>query len=230
MKIIQAATNVHGKRKRESGSTLVEFAIVVPCLLLLFFGTVGLGIMMGRYVQTVQVARDVAHMYSNGVDFTQTPNRNIVTQQLASGVGMTDTGGNGVVVLSKIITIYQADCTAAGLTCTNLGLPVFTQRITIGKTSLRTGDFGAPASSILDGAGNIDPTVYITNSNSSVRTTGFEAALDDAVSRATGAGAAPPQQPQGDIAYVAEIYFQYPDIGFLGWSTAGGCYARFIFH
>lgn len=218
------------KHKQESGSTLVEFAIVAPCLLLLFFGTVGLGIMMGRYVQTVQVARDVAHMYSNGVDFTQTANRNIVTQQLASGVGMTDAGGNGVVVLSKIITIYQADCDAAGLTCTNLGLPVFTQRITIGQATLRTGDFGAPNSGILDSSGNIDPTVYITNSNSTVRTSGFEAALDDAVTRATGAGAAPPQQPQGDIAYVAEVYFQYPDIGFLGWSTAGGSYARFIFH
>lgn len=214
----------------ESGSTLIEFAIVAPCLLLLFFGTIGLGLMMGRYVQAVQVARDVAHMYSNGVDFTQTANRNIVTQQLASGVGMTDAGGNGVVVLSKVITIYQADCDAAALSCTNLGLPVFTQRITIGQPTLRTGDFGQPSSSILDAGGNIDATVYMTNSNSSVRTTGFEAALDDAVQRATGAAASPPAQPEGDTAYVVEVYFQYPDIGFLGWSTAGGAYARFIFH
>jgi len=218
------------KRSSESGNTLIEFAIVAPCLLLLFFGTIGLGLMMGRYVQTVQVARDVAHMYSNNVDFTQAANRNIVTQQLASGVGMTDTGGNGVVVLSKVITVYQADCNAVGLTCTNLSLPVFTQRITIGQASLRTGDFGSPHSAILDAAGNIDASVYITNSDSSVRTTGFEAALDDAVLRATGAAASPPAQPQGDVAYVVEVYFQYPDIGYLGWSTAGGSYARFIFH
>jgi hypothetical protein len=218
------------KRSSENGNTLIEFAIVAPCLLLLFFGTIGLGLMMGRYVQTVQVARDVAHMYSNGVDFTQATNRNIVTQQLASGVGMTDTGGSGVVVLSKVITVYQVDCNAVGLTCTNLGLPVFTQRIVIGQASLRTGDFGAPSSAILDSAGNIDASVYITNSDSSVRTSGFEAALDDAVLRATGAAASPPAQPQGDVAYVVEVYFQYPDIGYLGWSTSGGSYARFIFH
>jgi len=216
-----------GARK---GSTILEFAIVAPCLLILFFGTVGLGLMMGRYVQTVQVARDVAHMYSNGIDFTQASNRNIVTQQLASGVGMTDTGGNGVVVLSRVSTVYQADCTAVGVTCTNLNLPVFTQRVTIGNSALRASAFGTPSSSILDSAGNIDPSVYMTNSNSSVRTNGFEAALDDAVTRATGSAASPPQQPEGDIAYVVEVYFQYPDIGFLGWSTAGGSYARFIFH
>lgn len=214
----------------QSGSSIVEFAIVTPCLLILFFGTIGLGLMMGRYVQAVQVARDVAHMYSNGVDFSKAANRNIVTQQLASGVGMTDTGGNGVVVLSKVITVYQADCDAAGLTCTNLALPVFTQRITIGKASLRPGDFGAPSSGILDSSGNIAPNVYITNSDSSVRTSGFEATLDDAVQRATGSAPSPPAQVQGDIAYVVEVFFQYPDISFLGWSTAGGAYARFIFH
>jgi TadE-like protein len=218
------------RRLDQRGSTLIEFAIVTPCLLLLFFGTIGLGIMMGRYVQAVQVARDVAHMYANGVDFTQATNRNIVTQQLASGVGMTDAGGSGTVILSKVVTVYQTDCDAAGLTCTNLGLPVFTQRITIGQSALRPGDFGSPSSTILDAAGNIDPLVYITNSNSSVRTSGFEATLDDAVQRATGSAASPPAQPQGDTAYVVEVYFQYPDIGFLGWSTASGAYARFIFH
>jgi len=220
----------HRKRGNQGGNTLIEFAIVTPCLLLLFFGTIGLGLMMGRYVQAVQVARDVAHMYANGVDFTAASNRNIVTQQLASGIGMTDTAGNGVVVLSKVVTVYQADCDAAGLTCANLGLPVFTQRVTIGQASLRTGDFGAPNSAILDSQGNIDPSVYMRNTNSSVRTSGFEAALDDAILRATGAAATVPAQPQGDIAYVVEVYFQYPDIGYLGWSTAGGAYARFIFH
>ncbi len=81
----------------QRGSTVLEFAIVAPCLLLLFFGSIGLGIMLGRYVQAVQVARDIAHMYSDGVDFTNTANKNIITEQLASGTGMTATGGNGVV-------------------------------------------------------------------------------------------------------------------------------------
>jgi Flp pilus assembly protein TadG len=219
------------RNPKESGSTLVEFAIMAPSLILLFFGTTGLGIMMGRYSQAVQVARDVAHMYSDGVDFSKTANQSIVTQQLAAGTGMTNGGGNGIVMLSQIRSIYQVDCTAAAINpCTNLGLPVFTQRLSFGNTALRTSSFGTPDPSILDVQGNIAPAVYLSNSNSTVQTIGFEALMDDAVLRATGSAGVPPAQGQGDTAYVVEVFFQYPDIGFLGWSTAGGAYASFIYH
>jgi hypothetical protein len=204
---------------------------MAPCLVLMFFGSVGMGIMLGRYVQAVQVCRDIAHMYSDGVDFSQTANQNIIIQQLAQGTGITATGGNGVVYLSKISTVYQTDCDASGFSasCNNKGLPVFTQRVAFGQTSLRASDFGTPNAAILDGQGNITTSVYMKNTDSTVRTTGFEAALDDAVQRATGTAPTPPAQQQGDVAYVAEVFFTYPDIGFLGWSTAGGAYARFIF-
>jgi Flp pilus assembly protein TadG len=221
-------SNIHS---RESGSTILEFAIIAPCLIVIFFGTIGLGIMMGRYSQAIQVCRDVAHMYSDGIDFTQSANQSIVTQQLASGIGMTNTGGNGVVILSQIVTVYQADCTAAAISpCTNVNLPVFTQRIVFGNSSLRTSVFGTPSSTILDAEDNIADSVYMGNTNSTVRTTGFEAVLDNAVLRATGSSPTPPAQPQGDTAYVVEVYFTYPDIGFLGWTTGGGAYASFIFH
>src|SRR5205085_3744041 len=116
------------RRSRESGSSILELAIVLPMIGLTFFGTMGLGIMIGRYVQVVHVARDIAHIYSSGVDFTTAGPRNMLTQKLALGAGMTDTGGNGVVILSKISTVYLADCTAAGYTsgqCANQNLPVF---------------------------------------------------------------------------------------------------------
>ena len=209
----------------------MEFAIVMPCLTVMFFGVVGLGIMMGRYSQAVQVARDIAHMYANGVDFTQTANQNIVINALAAGTGMTATGGNGVVILSQIQTVYAADCTAASVSpCTNQGLPVFIQRVVFGNSSLRTSTYGTPASTILNSSGNIAQSVYMSNSNSTVRTSGFETVLDDAVRRATGSTPTPPAQAQGEVAYVVEVCFQYPDIAFLGWSTAGGAYASFIFH
>jgi Flp pilus assembly protein TadG len=216
-------------RSKQKGSTIVELALVVPMLTLLFFGVVGLGIMMGRYVQAVTVARDVAHMYANGVDFSIAANQNIIINQLAQGTGITTNGGNGTIVMSRITTVYQADCDAAGFSnnCTNLNLPVFTQRLTLGDTTLRSSTFGTPGS--LDGQGNIAPSVYMKNTDSSVRTTGFETAYDAAVQRATGAAAVVPAQPQGDNAYVVEVYFKYPDIAFLGWSTAGGAYAMFIF-
>lgn len=218
-------------RSGQKGSTIVELALVVPMLTLLFFGVVGLGIMMGRYVQAVTVARDIAHMYANGVDFTIAANQNIIINQLAQGTGITANGGNGVIILSRIGTVYQVDCDAAGFSnnCTNLNLPVFEQRVRIGLASLRSSTFGTPNSAILDAQGNISPAVYMKNTDASVRTTGFEAAYDAAVQRATGTAPAVPAQPQNDNAYVVEVYFQYPDIAFLGWSTAGGAYAMFIF-
>lgn len=219
------------RRRGQSGSTLLEFAIVVPCLVLLFFGTVGLGVMMGRYIQCVQVDRDVTHMYSDGVDFTQTTPQNIVVQQLALGTGITATGGNGTIIFSQIQTVYQVDCTAAAVSpCTNLGLPVFTQRIVLGSSSLRTSNYGTPTSTLMDAKGNISPSVYLSNSDSSVRVgSGFESQLSTAAVTAGLSGTAP-VQPQGNIAYMVEVYFQYPDIGFLGWSTAGGAYSCFIFN
>jgi hypothetical protein len=217
-------------RDRRSGSTILEFAICVPCIVFLFFGTIGVGLMMGRYIQTVQVGRDVAHMYSDGVDFTQTTPQNIIVQQLAAGTGITATGGSGVIILSQVQTVYQVDCTAAAVSpCTNVGLPVFTQRIVVGNSSLRTSQFGTPAAGILDASGNISPSVYLSNSNATVRTTRFEAALD-AAQISAGLSGTPPAQPQGNIAYVAEVFFQYPDVSFLGFSTAGGAYTVFIFN
>jgi hypothetical protein len=219
------------RQKRQSGSTLLEFAIVVPCLVLLFFGTVGVGVMMGRYIQCVQVDRDVTHMYSDGVDFTQTTPQNIVVQQLALGTGITATAGNGVIIFSQIQTVYQADCTSAGVSnCANANLPVFTQRIVLGNSSLRTSNYGTPTHTLMDAEGNISPSVYLANTDSSVRvSSGFETQLSTAAVAAGLSGTAP-VQPQGNIAYMVEVYFQYPDIGFLGWSTAGGAYSCFIFN
>jgi hypothetical protein len=98
----------------------------------------------------------------------------------------------------------------------------------VGNSSLRTSSFGTPSAGILDSSGNIAPSVYLSNSDSSVRTNGFEAALDAAEVSAGGSGT-PPAQAQGEAAYLVEVFIQYPDIGFLGWSTAGGAYTRFIF-
>jgi hypothetical protein len=219
------------RQRRQSGSTLLEFAICVPCLTLLFFGTVGVGVMMGRYIQCVQVDRDVTHMYSDGIDFTQTIPQNIVVQQLALGTGMTATGGNGVIIFSQVQTVYQADCTSAGVSnCANAGLPVFTQRIVVGNSSLRTSNYGTPTSTLMDAEGNISPNVYLANTDSSVRVgSGFESQLS-AAAIAAGLSGTAPVQPQGNIAYVVETFFQYPDIGFLGFSTAGGAYSCFIFN
>jgi hypothetical protein len=241
--MIDTRIPITSRRRKQSGSAILELAIVFPMLTLILFAVVGLGVMLGRFITAEQICRDVAHMYSDGVDFSQTSNQNIILQQLAAGTGITLAGGNGVIIMSQVLTIYQSDCTAAAVgNCANVGLPVFTQRLYIGNQSLKTSSFGTPSGSgLMDAQGNILASVYMSNSNATVRTTNFIGQLTDAISRAGGTApgsaptcgavnASPPcAQAQDDSAYVTEVYFTYPDIGFLGWSTAGGAYVRFIF-
>ena len=131
-----------GRVRRQFGNAIIEFAVVIPFIAIAFFGTVSFGMVLGRYVEVVQVCRDLAHMYTDGVDFSQAGAK-AVAVQLASGTGMTASGGDGVVILSRVQQVYQADCTAAGFgPCPNAGLIVFTQRLTIGNKALRTSGYG----------------------------------------------------------------------------------------
>ncbi len=209
-------------RPSQRGSAITEFALVAPLLLLLFFGSIGIGGMLDRSVQATSVARDLAHMYVEGVDFTQSANQNIAFQ-LASGTGMTASSGKGVVIFSRVMTVYQGDCDAAGYggNCANLGQCVFAQRIVLGNSSLRSSAFGTPAADLLDAQGNINPGVYLRNSNPSVVTSGLSPLL-------TSAGFTN-LIPQGESVWITEVFFAYPDISYLGPGNSGGAYARFIF-
>jgi hypothetical protein len=147
------------KRKRTRGVSTIEFAFILLVLIPLLLGTVEVGINMVNSLQVVQLARDAGHMYSRGVDFTQTGNQYILAK-LGSGVGIsTTTGagqGNGLVILSQLMYIDKAQCIGYGLPtdasgnpigCTNLGHWVFTERIKVGNTSLRASNLGSPLTS-----------------------------------------------------------------------------------
>src|SRR5579883_2720325 len=121
--------------KRQRGSTMIEFALVMVCAIPLFFGTVAIGIGLRRADEAVQVTRDIAHMYATGLDFTSTDAQQLVTS-LTTGFDLSSTG-NSLMIFSQISTVFTADCTAASISpCTNAGKPVFVQRVTIGNTSL----------------------------------------------------------------------------------------------
>jgi hypothetical protein len=206
----------------ERGNAMLEFGIVAPFLIIALFGTISLGVMLGRTIQVNSVCRDLAHMYVDGVDFTRAQSQNIVVQ-LGQGTGMTANGGNGVVIFSRVMTVYQADCDAAGFsgTCGNLGQCVFTQRVVVGNSALRASNFGAPNAGLLDAAGNISNSAYLQNTDSTTRTTGLDTLLI--------AAGQPTLIPQGNFVWVTEVFYQAPDLSFLGNTTAGGSYARFIF-
>jgi Flp pilus assembly protein TadG len=199
------------RRKRQRGNELIEFALVATFLLPLLFGTVVIGLNLGRSIQVTPVSRDAGHMYSRGVDFSDAANQRLI-ERLAQGLNIRVTGGTGVVILSTITFIGEAQCTAAGLStaaCTNLNWPVITNRIVIGSASARASAFGTPASSLIASDGDV--ANYMTET--SARASGFNAVLA--------------LQP-GEVAYVAEAYVPSSDFGMPGYETTG-VYSRTVF-
>jgi hypothetical protein len=200
-----------GRRKKQRGSEVVEFALVASFLLPILFGTVVVGLNIARSIQVTQVSRDAGHMYSRSVDFSDPVNKSIV-ERLAQGLNIHVSGGTGVVILSTILFAGQAQCTAAGLigsACTNLNQPVFIHRVVIGNSSARVSAFGTPNPEIIDSSGRI--TNYLTNT--SARANGFSAVL--------------PLQA-GDMAYVSEVYVPSTDYSLPGYQSTG-VYSRTVF-
>jgi hypothetical protein len=202
-------------RRKQRGNSLVEFALISVFIVPLMLGTVSVGMALGRSIQATQVSRDAGHMFVRQLDFSIPANQDIVVR-LAYGMGMTRTGGNGVVILSRIMFIGTAECAAGGLTvgqCPNYNLPVFTQRIVIGNPSKRTSSFGTPASNLLLSNGEITPANYLTQASARVQNFGTLLTLQPA-----------------ELAYVAEAYFEAPEWSFPGTAYTGtGVYARTIF-
>jgi hypothetical protein len=195
----------------------MEFALVIICAVPLFFGTVAVGVSLGRAEEAVQVTRDVGHMYANGVDFTS-----VQAQQLVSSLGSgfdLSASGNAVLIFSQITTVFAADCTNAGVSpCTNSGQPVFVQRVTIGNTSLKASAFGTPPAQYMDSLGNIKSSDYMAQG--ALVANGFGSVI---------------AQNDGDVAYLVEGFFNMPDLSFLSVGfqgtngTPGGFYVRAIF-
>ena len=178
-------------------------------------GTVNVGLSLGRSIQVSTVSRDAGHMYVRQVDFSQPANRQILLR-LTEGLGMTANGGNGVIILSRIMFVGAPECAAGGYStgsCPNYNQPVFTHRLVIGNVSKRSSAFGTPASNLVQSNGDITPANYLTQS--SARVQNFTTLLA--------------MQP-GELAYVSEAYFEAPEWSFPQTAFQGtGIYARTIF-
>lgn len=202
-------------KKNQRGNALIEFGLVAVVSIPLMFGTLSLGLSLGNSIQSIQISRDVAHMYAKGVDFSVMQNQSIAAN-LASGYDLSS-GGNSVLILSQIVKVYQADCDAAGYTvgsglCSNLDQNVFVNRIVMGNSSLKASDFGTPNSGYMNAQGNIAASNYLRQTDA--RATGFAALL---------------AQNQGEVAYVAELWIPVPNFNFSGSTSTPGVFARAIF-
>jgi hypothetical protein len=211
----QIAENVRGGRLRgpggRRGTAAVEFALVSTFLVPLFVGSCVVGINLSRSIQATQISRDLGHMYARQVDLASSNGKDLAVR-LASGTGITKTGGTGVIILSKMLKVSQSECDGAALTaaqCSNLNRTVIVNRIVIGATALRSSAVGTPATTP-DSQGNVPN--YLTDITA--RSNSF-----DTILTLTG----------GEVAYVCEVYADSPDLNFQHYQTNTGVYARSIF-
>jgi len=117
-------------QSRRRGSAIVEFTLAATFMfvpIMAGLGTVGISVIRGMEVAGVNSS--AGQMFSSGVDFTNATNVNILIQ-VAGNLGLSASGGNGVVILSEL------EGTSAGAVCT--------QQIIIGNAGLRSSSYVNP--------------------------------------------------------------------------------------
>jgi hypothetical protein len=185
--------------KQGSGTSVPMYVLGAIFLVPLTIGVLMVTSSATRNEHANQASRDVASMYAQGLDFSNRANQNIALN-VAEGLGIDIRNGKGVLILSKIRVVHDADCGANGQgNCANKGYAVVTQRFVIGNPALRNSSFGAP--------GTIDAaTGNVRNWASDV-----SARADDY----------PANLKAGEFTYAAECY--------LAGDSRTGVYARAMF-
>jgi Flp pilus assembly protein TadG len=202
------------RTKRQQGNAIIEFSLVITFLVMLLMGTFSIGMTLTKSVQAGIVARDAGAMFMRYVDFTLTGNKDILLR-LANGMGMTASGGNGVVIMTQIMFVGATECANGGLStgaCPNYNRPVVIKRMTVGNTSLYTTTFGNPSASIIQSDGTLSTNNYLTNTTA--RADNFSSVMT---------------LNAGEFAFISEAYFNTPEIDMPGFRNNTYVYQRNIF-
>lgn len=212
----------------ESGSSVIEFLLCTTFFLLpLLFGTAVTGLCLITSIEVTEFTRDAAHLFSYGIDFSSTSGQQMLGQiapGLASGTPpVLTSGGNAVVIFSIVTPISQTDCTGAGFTasnCSNMGSTVITRRIVVGNTSLLTSRYATPSSSII----NSSTGVISSGTPSPSYTGGY---MNDSSAQVQNFSIS--SLPDGQYAYIAEVYVATPTLGWWGSVGTNNIRSTFIF-
>jgi hypothetical protein len=209
MSVAVGKNTMRNRKPNNWGGSMVEFTMLIPIWLPLLIGTQWLGSSMVRGQQTIQMARDLASMYSRGVNFSTVGSTasNATLNQITQQLGALTANGTGRVIFSTITWVGNALCPAHN--CTNYHHFVFTQQYTQGNTGLVTSNFGTPTGTT-DASLNL--TDYVTNANDQ---SSFN--LITPVPAETGSDGYQAGQP----IYVVEVYFQ--STGLAGIRPIPGC-------
>lgn len=219
-----------GRQRRTAprGGSAIEFVLLSVFWVPLLTGVLVIGTAMVRAIEAVQVARDAGHMYARGVDFALEGNQRLLVR-LGEDMGLKATGGDGVVILSKVTYIGPYQCKAEQLAdnsdppnptagCRNYRHYVFAQRVVVGNASLRTSNFGTPDPSLLQAGGRISASDRVRNEGARVRN--FHLLPAPALDGSGGFQA-------GQYAYLVEAAFRAPRLP--GLPGDGTVYVHAIF-
>jgi hypothetical protein len=215
------------RKTNQKGASSVEFAFIVLTLIPLLIGAGVIGVNLVRTLQTEQLVRDAGHMFARGVDFSATGNQEILAN-IGSSLNLSLTAGSGssVVILSSLTYVDNAACAAGGAVdskgnpsgCTNLGKWVFTKRLTIGNSSIRSSAMGSPSGVTINTNGSIAASDYVKKAGA-VATFSSVNPYSNVAGNVTGL-------PSGQMLYIAEAGAQAYSIAPY---TSGSTYAFGLF-
>jgi hypothetical protein len=207
--------------RKQAGATIIEFTLALQIFVLLLLGTYVFGFRLVQAQQLYQITRDLAHMYSHGVNFAGAGAAS-EAQTLAGQFGLTS-GGNNVIVLSTIQIETAAACLSAtgNPACPNLNLPVFVQQIAIGDQTVFTSPFGTPTAN-----GTLPATPSVANDYSTTVSATAQANSSWAVAHGFNSVLA---LSSGQVTYMAEMYIVTTTLNVPGLTGSPQVYARALF-
>jgi len=187
----------------------------------LLIGTYVFGFRLVQAQQIDQIVRDLAHMYSRGIDFTTTGGAG-EAESLANQFGLTSSG-NAALIFSTIKLANTATCQAYNGTnnCNNLNKAIFTQQVGIGNVTSNASVFGTPVSS-----GTLPATSGVSNDYSTSVTTTAQANNTWAVANGF---LNVVSLTSGQVVYVVEMFDNTPALSVGGITGQPLVYARAIF-
>ena len=124
-----------------AGASVIEMALILPLLLTVIFGALTASLLLDRVLTVLQVVRYAGSMYARGTDFSVASNKALLLTG-AGGLGITPTGGSGVIYLSAVVKA------APGTTNGDAGRLVIAERFVIGMSSFASSRIGTPSGGI----------------------------------------------------------------------------------
>lgn len=149
---MQTRNNRYG----ETGNAMVEFGLTFPILVLLLLGVVTGGLVLDRYMTVLQLGRTGASMFSRGVNFNSTQNKQLFLIG-ARGLGINETSGDGVVYLTRLEKAPPGT--------DNAGLMVIAERYVIGDDTVASSSVGSPDGGIWPNPDNPNPNGDVKDRN-----------------------------------------------------------------